>query len=198
MRWIYGASSATLAPSAGSGGDTPSSYRGEPCRTSGSPSPTPTSCRRPARPRRGADPAGGLGPAQVQREDHRPLNLVPAGSYYVDGRPLTGVRDAHVEASITMGTNSAAEKAAFIAEAGELLSDLLGPLPRSGVALHELPPRELRLQRGDPIRLLPPGRGPIGDFRRRGAPASPGRRRPARGAGCGGAWRAGRPCRRCW
>ncbi|WP_405407381.1 4-oxalocrotonate tautomerase family protein [Streptomyces decoyicus] len=68
------------------------------------------------------------------------INLVPADSYYVDGRPLTSVRDAHVEASITMGTNSAAEKAAFIAQAGELLSDLLGPLPRSGVALHELHP----------------------------------------------------------
>ncbi|KOG48786.1 tautomerase family protein [Streptomyces decoyicus] len=68
------------------------------------------------------------------------INLVPAGSYYVDGRPLTSVRDAHVEASITVGTNSAAEKAAFIAQAGELLSNLLGPLPRSGVALHELHP----------------------------------------------------------
>ncbi|MFC9235516.1 4-oxalocrotonate tautomerase family protein [Streptomyces decoyicus] len=68
------------------------------------------------------------------------INLVPAGSYYIDGRPLSGVRDAHVEASITVGTNSAAEKAAFIARAGELLSDLLGPLPRSGVALHELHP----------------------------------------------------------
>lgn len=68
------------------------------------------------------------------------LNLVPAGSYFVDGRPLTGARDAHVEAGITMGTNSAAEKAAFIARAGELLSDILGPLPRSGVALHELHP----------------------------------------------------------
>lgn len=68
------------------------------------------------------------------------INLVPAGSYFVDGRPLTGTRDAHVEASITMGTNSAADKAAFIARAGELLSDVLGPLPRAGVALHELHP----------------------------------------------------------
>ncbi|MFE1763957.1 4-oxalocrotonate tautomerase family protein [Streptomyces angustmyceticus] len=68
------------------------------------------------------------------------LNLVPAGSYFVDGKPLTGTRDAHVEASITAGTNSAAEKAAFIARAHELLSDLLGPLPRAGVALHELHP----------------------------------------------------------
>jgi 4-oxalocrotonate tautomerase len=56
------------------------------------------------------------------------------------GQPLTGGLDAHVEASITVGTNSAAEKAAFIARAGELLSDILGPLPRSGVALHELHP----------------------------------------------------------
>ncbi|MGP8298795.1 tautomerase family protein [Streptomyces inhibens] len=68
------------------------------------------------------------------------INLVPAGSYYVDAKPLTGGRDAHVEASITVGTNSAAEKAAFIAEAGALLSDTLGPLPRCGVALHELHP----------------------------------------------------------
>ncbi|WP_216823971.1 tautomerase family protein [Streptomyces roseifaciens] len=68
------------------------------------------------------------------------INPVPAGSYYVDGRPLTGGRDAHVEASITLGTNSAGEKAAFIAEAGALLTDVLGPLARCGVALHELHP----------------------------------------------------------
>ncbi|MEV6149782.1 hypothetical protein AB0L53_05515 [Nonomuraea sp. NPDC052129] len=68
------------------------------------------------------------------------INLVPASSYYIDGRPLTGIRDAHVEASITVGTNSAAEKAAFIAQVGDLLSDSLGPLPRCGVALHELHP----------------------------------------------------------
>ncbi|WP_329129714.1 tautomerase family protein [Streptomyces caniferus] len=68
------------------------------------------------------------------------IDLVPAGSYFIGGRPLAGHRDAHVEVSITMGTNSAAEKAAFIARAGELLSDTLGPLPRSGVALHELHP----------------------------------------------------------
>ncbi|MFE5869095.1 4-oxalocrotonate tautomerase family protein [Streptomyces roseifaciens] len=68
------------------------------------------------------------------------VNLVPAGSYYVDGRPLTGGRDAHVEASITLGTNSAGEKAAFTAEAAALLTDVLGPLSRCGVALHELHP----------------------------------------------------------
>ncbi|MFD5075654.1 4-oxalocrotonate tautomerase family protein [Streptomyces sp. NPDC058371] len=68
------------------------------------------------------------------------INLVQAGSYYVGGKPLTSGRDAHVEASITLGTNSAAEKAAFIAGAGELLAEVLGPLPRAGVALHELHP----------------------------------------------------------
>ncbi|MEU8682573.1 tautomerase family protein [Streptomyces sp. NPDC048611] len=68
------------------------------------------------------------------------LNLVPPGRYYVDGKPLAGGRDAHVEGSLTAGTNSAAEKAAFLAAADTLLSDLLGPLPRSGVALHELHP----------------------------------------------------------
>jgi 4-oxalocrotonate tautomerase len=68
------------------------------------------------------------------------LNLVPAGTYYIDGKPLTGGRDAHIEATLTQGTNSAAEKAAFIAAADELLTDVLGPLPRAGVALHELAP----------------------------------------------------------
>ncbi|MFE3882857.1 4-oxalocrotonate tautomerase family protein [Streptomyces lydicus] len=68
------------------------------------------------------------------------IHPVPAGSYFVGGRPLTGTRDAHVEAGITLGTNSAPEKADFIARAGELLSDILGPLARCGVALHELHP----------------------------------------------------------
>ncbi|MGW2598752.1 tautomerase family protein [Streptomyces klenkii] len=68
------------------------------------------------------------------------INLVPAGSYFVAGRPLAGTRDAHVEGSLTAGTNSAAEKAAFIARAEELLTRVLGPLPRAGVALHELHP----------------------------------------------------------
>ncbi|MET7535877.1 hypothetical protein [Streptomyces sp. NPDC005507] len=68
------------------------------------------------------------------------VDLVPADRYYVDGRPLTGGLDAHVEATVTAGTNSAAEKAAFIAEAGELLTKALGPLARCGVALHELHP----------------------------------------------------------
>lgn len=68
------------------------------------------------------------------------IELVPPQGYFVDGRPLAGQRDAHVQGSITAGTNSAAEKSAFIAAAGKLLSELLGPLPRGGVALHELHP----------------------------------------------------------
>ena len=60
------------------------------------------------------------------------VDLVPADRYYVDGKPLTGDLDAHVEATVTIGTNSAAEKAAFIAEAGELLTKT--SLARSPVA----------------------------------------------------------------
>ncbi len=92
------------------------------------------------------------------------VNPVAADDYFVDGRPLTGGRDAHVEASITLGTNSAAEKAAFIAEAGALLSDVLGPLARSGVALHELHPESYGYQ----------GVTQFDHYRRAGdAPASP-------------------------
>ncbi|MEV0324544.1 4-oxalocrotonate tautomerase family protein [Streptomyces sp. NPDC050658] len=68
------------------------------------------------------------------------VDLVPGARYFVDGRPLTDGRDARVEADITAGTNSGAEKAAFIAEAAALLTELLGPLRRAGVALHELAP----------------------------------------------------------
>lgn len=74
------------------------------------------------------------------------LDVVPAARYYVDGKPLTGALDAHVEVSITLGTNNAAQKAAFIAEAGRLLTDVLGPLARGGVALHELHPESYGYQ----------------------------------------------------
>ncbi|MEU7582990.1 tautomerase family protein [Streptomyces sp. NPDC041068] len=74
------------------------------------------------------------------------LDLVPADRYYVGGKPLTGGRDAHLEVSITAGTNSAGEKEAFIAEATAFLTDLLGPLARGGVALHELHPESYGYQ----------------------------------------------------
>ncbi|MFH8611919.1 4-oxalocrotonate tautomerase family protein [Streptomyces sp. NPDC018029] len=74
------------------------------------------------------------------------LDLVPADRYYVAGKPLTGGRDAHLEVSITAGTNSAEEKAAFITGAAAFLPELLGPLARGGVALHELHPESYGYQ----------------------------------------------------
>ncbi|MEU1118161.1 MULTISPECIES: tautomerase family protein [unclassified Streptomyces] len=75
------------------------------------------------------------------------LDLVPADRHYVAGKPLTdGVRDVHLEVSITAGTNSAAQKAAFIAGASAFLTDLVGPLARGGVALHELHPESYGYQ----------------------------------------------------
>ncbi|MEV7195160.1 tautomerase family protein [Streptomyces sp. NPDC093510] len=75
------------------------------------------------------------------------LDPVPADRYYVAGKPLPeGVRDAHLEVSITAGTNSAAEKAAFITGAAAFLTELLGPLARGGVALHELHPESYGYQ----------------------------------------------------
>ncbi|MFF3640676.1 4-oxalocrotonate tautomerase family protein [Streptomyces sp. NPDC002564] len=69
------------------------------------------------------------------------LDLVPADRYRVAGKPLPeGVRDVHLEVSITAGTNSAAEKAAFVTGAHTFLTGVLGPLARGGVALHELHP----------------------------------------------------------
>ncbi|MEU5688520.1 hypothetical protein DEJ48_11265 [Streptomyces venezuelae] len=75
------------------------------------------------------------------------LDPVPADRYYVAGKPLAdGARDVHLEVSITAGTNSAAEKAAFVSGAAAFLSELLGPLARGGVALHELHPESYGYQ----------------------------------------------------
>ncbi|UGT42632.1 hypothetical protein LTV02_04220 [Nocardia yamanashiensis] len=66
------------------------------------------------------------------------VNLVPGDTWFVAAEPeqATG---AHLEVSITAGTNTAAEKAAFIEHAYALLSDRLGPLPAAAyVALYEL------------------------------------------------------------
>ncbi|GAA3168356.1 MULTISPECIES: tautomerase family protein [Streptomyces] len=68
------------------------------------------------------------------------LDLVPPGRYHVAGAPLADGRDAYVEGNLTRGTNTAEERAAFVAAAGALLADVLGPLARRGVALHELDP----------------------------------------------------------
>ncbi|MET8686046.1 4-oxalocrotonate tautomerase family protein [Streptomyces sp. NPDC004732] len=75
------------------------------------------------------------------------LDPVPADRYYVAGKPLAhSTRDVHLEVSITAGTNSAAQKAAFITGAAAFLADLLGPLARGGVALHELHPESYGYQ----------------------------------------------------
>lgn len=66
------------------------------------------------------------------------INLVPADSYFVDGQPVAGGLDAHVEGTITLGSTGSAERAVFLAKVHALLSDVLGPLPRAGVALYEL------------------------------------------------------------
>ncbi|MFJ2774852.1 4-oxalocrotonate tautomerase family protein [Streptomyces sp. NPDC087300] len=69
------------------------------------------------------------------------LHAVPSGHYYVAGRPVGEATGAHVEVSITAGTNSAQEKALFIAGAYNLLHETLDLLPPlTGVALHELHP----------------------------------------------------------
>ncbi|MEU6822076.1 tautomerase family protein [Streptomyces atriruber] len=75
------------------------------------------------------------------------IDPVPADCYYVAGKPLAdGARDVHLEVSITAGTNSATEKAAFISGAAAFLAELLGPLARGGVALHELHPESYGYQ----------------------------------------------------
>jgi 4-oxalocrotonate tautomerase len=67
------------------------------------------------------------------------INLVPATSWYVAGANQPGATGAHLEVSITAGTNSADEKAAFLRSAYELLSSKLGILPAAVyVALYEL------------------------------------------------------------
>ncbi|MFE5995210.1 4-oxalocrotonate tautomerase family protein [Streptomyces sp. NPDC056453] len=69
------------------------------------------------------------------------VNLVAADRYYVGGEPVSEATGAHVEVSITMGTNSADEKARFISQTYELLSSTLGLLPPvAGVALYEMHP----------------------------------------------------------
>jgi 4-oxalocrotonate tautomerase len=69
------------------------------------------------------------------------LNLVPADRYYVGGEPVRTATGAHVEVSITAGTNSAEEKAHFISQTYELLRTTLGLLPSvAGVALYEMHP----------------------------------------------------------
>ncbi|GAB0105704.1 hypothetical protein JMUB6875_46850 [Nocardia sp. JMUB6875] len=67
------------------------------------------------------------------------INLVPADRWFVaNARPVEAT-GAHLEVSITAGTNTSQEKAAFIEHAYTVLADRLGPLPAAAyVALYEL------------------------------------------------------------
>lgn len=67
------------------------------------------------------------------------INLVPADRWFVaNARPVEAT-GAHLEVSITAGTNTSQEKAAFIEHAYAVLADRLGPLPAAAyVALYEL------------------------------------------------------------
>lgn len=49
------------------------------------------------------------------------LHLAPAAHYFVAGQPMGEATGAHIEVSITAGTNSADEKAHFITGAYQLL-----------------------------------------------------------------------------
>ncbi|MFJ9413575.1 4-oxalocrotonate tautomerase family protein [Streptomyces sp. NPDC101227] len=69
------------------------------------------------------------------------VNPVPAEHFFIAGRPVLDATGAHVEVSITAGTNSADERARFISGAYALLRETLGVLPPvAGVALYELHP----------------------------------------------------------
>jgi len=63
---------------------------------------------------------------------------VPASGWLIAGQPVD--RAARLDAYVTAGTNTEAEKAAFLAEAMTLLDRHLGPLsPVTYAMVHELP-----------------------------------------------------------
>jgi 4-oxalocrotonate tautomerase len=67
------------------------------------------------------------------------INLVPADRWFVARERPVGATGAHVEVSITDGTNSRQEKEAFLRHTYELLGETLGTLPSTVyVALYEL------------------------------------------------------------
>ncbi|WP_157535281.1 tautomerase family protein [Nocardia inohanensis] len=67
------------------------------------------------------------------------VNSVPPGGWFASAAEPGRSTGVHLEVSITAGTNTAAEKAAFIEHAYALVSDRLGPLPAAAyVALYEL------------------------------------------------------------
>lgn len=63
----------------------------------------------------------------------------PDGGWSVGGRPARVA--AHLEVTVTAGTNTGDEKARFVADAMQLLRDVLGPEldPVAYVIMHEVP-----------------------------------------------------------
>jgi len=67
------------------------------------------------------------------------VNLVPAEQWYLATRHAAGATGAHLEVSITAGTNTTEDKAAFLGNAYTAIERALGTLPDAAyVALYEL------------------------------------------------------------
>ncbi|MFC4950481.1 tautomerase family protein [Pseudonocardia sp. GCM10023141] len=67
------------------------------------------------------------------------VNLTSPQQWYVGGDHVTAATGAHLEVSITAGTNTPEEKSAFVREAYTTIRDTLGALPDAVyVALIEL------------------------------------------------------------
>ena len=66
------------------------------------------------------------------------VEQVPVGNWTVGGQPALAA--AHLDVKVTAGTNSAAEKERFVAEAMELLRNVIGPElnPVTYVVVHEV------------------------------------------------------------
>lgn len=56
------------------------------------------------------------------------VNLTSPQQWYVGGERVVGATGAHLEVSITAGTNTAEQKSAFVAEAHAALADVLRAL----------------------------------------------------------------------
>lgn len=60
------------------------------------------------------------------------IDSVPGDQWFVAGEPVTaGQTPAHATLYITAGTNSEAEKAAFVAQLDSVLRETFGPLPEA-------------------------------------------------------------------
>jgi 4-oxalocrotonate tautomerase len=70
------------------------------------------------------------------------VTFVPPTQWLVGGRPLAqlGAASFWLDVKVTAGTNTPAEKAAYLAEIHAFMADVLGPLrPESYVLVHEVP-----------------------------------------------------------